>query len=111
MNSEMTIELTEAKVIHPLRTTFLTPSRRWRSTVLIFIAVLSSHFVSHDRAVLDGDDAFAERIDDFLVMRSHDDGRAAKINLFQEVHDAPGGFGIEVARRLVRHDHGRVIDD
>ena len=44
-------------------------------------------------------------------MGGHDDGGSGRINPLKNIHDAPGGIRVQVARRLVSNHDGGVVDD
>jgi hypothetical protein len=45
------------------------------------------------------------------IVRGDDDGRAARIDLAEEVHDFEGQVGVEIAGRLVGQDELRLVDE
>src|SRR5579872_2876242 len=63
--------------------------------------VIAPFFVGHDAAVFQADDAPAHAIDDGLVVRGDDDGRALEIDPEQQLHDLGGIRRIEIAARFV----------
>ena len=65
--------------------------------------------VAHNLAVMQLDDAFAHRVDDFLVMRGHHDGRAGAVDCIKDFHDAERCRRIQVAGRLVGKQDLRMV--
>ena len=45
-----------------------------------------------------------------MRMRDHKDRRSAVIDLVEQIHDLIGHLRIHIARRLVRDNHGRIVD-
>src|SRR5258708_2232869 len=68
-------------------------------------------FVADDGAVVEVDDAPAERVDDLGVVRRHDERRAELLHAREELDDLPARDRVEVARRLVGDEHPRTVDE
>ena len=66
-------------------------------------------FVTHNLAIMQLDDAFAHRIDDFLIMSGHDDSRTRAINRVKHLHNAERCRRIQIACRLISKQDLRVI--
>ena len=66
--------------------------------------------IAHDDALPHRDDALVHGIDDFPVVRDHDDRRALLIHPLEQLHDLPGIPRIEVSGRLIRQQNVRMID-
>ncbi|SRR5690606_4473544 len=79
----------DATDIHPLRITFLNPSRKCRFIVLKFIAIYPLFFISYYHAVFDCNDSFFHSIYDLFAVGRHDDGCTAHIYFLQYAHDRP----------------------
>src|SRR5438309_9556957 len=73
--------------------------------------VPSCIFVSDDLAALDGHRPPPHHVDDLPVVGCHQNGRAARVDLQQQLNDLPGGRWIEVASRLVRQENPRVVHE
>ena len=65
--------------------------------------------VALDFPVAEADNSPCKAGDVFLV-GDDDDGVAAPPDFLEDVHDLDGGFGIQVAGRLVGQDDGWVVD-
>src|SRR5919197_317259 len=67
--------------------------------------------VADDLAVLQLDDALAHGVDDALVVRGHQHGRAGAVDALQQLHDVLGGAGVEVPGGLVAEHQQRAVDE
>ena len=57
------------------------------------------------------DRPLADRANQLAVVRRHEDGGPFRVDLAEQVHDLEGEIGIEIARRLVREDERRLVDE
>jgi hypothetical protein len=64
-----------------------------------------------DLALLHGNDAPADMLDNAGIMRREQDGRAEIVDFFQNLHHLVRIGRIEVSRRLIGNDEIRLIDD
>ena len=77
----------------------------------VLTVVGAAYLVADDPALLEGDDALAERRDDLGVVGRHQDGDAELVDPQQELEDLPADERVEVAGRLVGDDQARVVDE
>src|SRR6266508_1707790 len=47
---------------------------------------------------------------DVLLVRDHDDSDAVLVELLKNRHDLDAGAAVEIARRFIRQQHLRIID-
>src|SRR5258708_39821572 len=67
--------------------------------------------VADDGAMVEVDDAPAERVDDLGVVCRHDERRAELLHPREELDDLPARDRVEVARWLVGDEHARPVDE
>src|SRR3954469_20509656 len=72
---------------------------------LLFLA-----FVSANHAVADGDHAVCV-LSDVVLVGHHDDGVSLSVQAVHQGHDLVAGLGVEVSRRLVSQNDGRIVDE
>ena len=65
--------------------------------------------VTHDFAGMQFDHTLAHGVDDFLVMRCHDDGGASAVDGVQHFHNAQRCGRIEISSRLVGQQNLRMV--
>ena len=65
--------------------------------------------VTHDFAGMQFDHALAHGVDDFLIMRGHDDGSAGAVDGIQHFHNAQRCGRIKVSGRLVGQQDLRMV--
>src|SRR2546421_1494677 len=82
-------------------------SMRFQSRCMVPSCIL----VSDDLAAFDRHHPASHDVDDLPVVRRHQYGGAAGIDLQQQLNDLPGSGRIEVSRRLVREKNPRVVDE
>src|ERR1019366_9946210 len=65
--------------------------------------------IEHDRAVVQLDRPALRAADQLELVRRHDHRRAARVDVARELEDTARGALVEVARRLVRDQHDRIV--
>src|SRR5690606_8345531 len=104
---QMATVVTEARLMRPCRTMPSRASRQMWPQVLSRITVDSPLLVTDDPPVPQGDHPLPHGVDDGFGMGGHQNGGAPVVDVFQKLHDAPGRFGVQVARGLVAQEQGR----
>src|SRR5215472_8738247 len=94
-----------------LRVKFWATSAQKKRTLPQSNVVASLLFVVRDASVDETHDAPAHAIDDRLVVRRDDDGRALRVDAREERHDLARGLGIEISGRLVAQEDERIVDE
>ena len=61
-------------------------------------------------AAVYSDNALGEGVDQFLFVSYHEDRGAHLVYLLKQEHKLKAAHGVEVAGRLVRDYHGRIVD-
>ena len=64
---------------------------------MILIAVIALHSVAHHDALIDGNDALGERVDQLLFVRDHENRRAQLVDLLQQQHQIEAAHRVEIA--------------
>src|SRR2546430_1084795 len=82
-------------------------SMRFQSRCMVPSCIL----VSDDLAAFDRHHPASHDVYDLPVVRRHQYGGAAGIDLQQQLNDLPGSGRIEVSRRLARQKNPRLVDD
>src|SRR5882672_1521600 len=65
----------------------------------------------HHAAVIERQRSSADAANELPIVRGDEDGRAARVDLAEQIHDLEREIGIEVAGRLVRQDDDRIVDE
>src|SRR5690606_29678915 len=73
--------------------------------------ILPFGVITYNLPFIHGDDTTTERVDDSLVVRCHQDGRAEIVDLLEDLHHFICGDRVEVASRLVSNDQVWLIHD
>ena len=66
--------------------------------------------IGHNLAAVNLNDALVEVLDKGVLVRDHQHGGAALVDGAEQIYDLVGKCRVDVAGRLVRDDHGGVID-
>src|SRR5665647_3564959 len=82
----------------------------WMLDVSKFLSPFGNFFIARDQSVADADDALRVQ-GHFLLVRDDDDGVAPVGKALEQRHDFRAGLGIEISRRLVREQDGRLVDE
>ena len=77
----------------------------------VLAVVGATDLVADDPALLEGDDALAQRGHDLGVVGRHQHRDAELVDPQQELQDLPADERVEVAGRLVGDDQARVVDE
>ena len=77
----------------------------------VLAVVGATDLVADDAALLERDDALAERGHDLGVVGGHHDRHAELVDPQQELEDLPADQRVEVAGRFVGDDQARVVDE
>src|SRR5690348_8345596 len=94
-----------------LRVKFWATSAQKKRTLPQSNVVASLLFVVRDAPVDEAHDSAAHAVDERLVVRRDDDGRALRVDARQERHDLARRLRIEVAGRLVAQEDERIVDE
>src|SRR4029077_8950107 len=117
-----TIETTAMRKVTPIRTPIrekkllsfcarmVRRARRMasKSGIRVSCSLVPRAAVTFDPAVAQGDDPGRAGRDVRLV-RHHDDGLAARVQLAEDPHDLLAGHAVEIARGLVRQENGWAV--
>src|SRR6478752_2811444 len=87
------------------------PRKTNDTAVMSTNAVDTPSLVADHLAEVQFDDPSPHGVDDVVVMRRHQHGRAGAVDAFEQAHDALAGVGVEVAGRLVGQQHQRPVDE
>src|SRR5918995_683951 len=104
------VVVTAVMLMSTLRRMFFSASAR-KKPRLALIGVRPLHLVADDASVFQGDDPLAHHVDHLPVVGGDHDGGADAVDPVQELHDADAGVRVEVARRLVGDEDGRLRDE
>src|SRR5919202_4298159 len=81
------------------------------STPSAGVAVDAAVLVPHEAPVLHLDHPLAHLVDDLVVVRGHDDGRARAVDPVEQAHDPDAGGGVQVPGGLVGEQDRRAVDE
>ena len=73
------------------------------------IGALLNQLIVPDQPIAHDDIALGIR-GNVLLVRDHDDGDSARVELLEDRHDFDAGSAVEIARRFIRQQHLGVID-
>src|SRR5215210_7163882 len=104
---QMNVVVMAVMLMRRFRRRFLTASAT-KNPKLNFIGVSPLHLVADDTPLFEGDDPLAHHVDHLPVVGSDQNGGAYAVDPVQQLHDADAGVGIEVARRFVGDEYGRL---
>src|SRR5215213_3440377 len=107
---QMNVVVTAVMLMRRFRRMFLRASPR-KNPKLNLIGVRPPHLVANDTPVLQGDDPLAHRVNHLPVVGRDNDGGAYAVDPVQQLHDADARVRVEVARRLVCDEYGRLRDE
>src|SRR5450756_1753185 len=75
------------------------------------LVVAAAALVAHEASGLELQDAPAHAVDHVAVVGGDQHGGAGAVDADQELHDAHGRLGVDVARGLVGEEQRRVVDE
>src|ERR671912_442062 len=104
---QMNVVVTAVMLMSTFKRRFLRASAR-KNPRLNLIGVSPLHPVADDAPLLQGDNSLAHHVDHLPVVGRDHNGGAYAVDPVQELHDADAGRGVEVARRLVGDEYGRL---
>src|SRR5688572_7245220 len=104
---QMNVVVMAVMLMSRFRRTFLRASAR-KNIQLNLIGVRPLYLVAYDVPRLQGDHPLAHYVHHLPVVGRHQDGGAYAVDPVQELHDTNAGCGVEVARRLVGDEDGRL---
>src|SRR5215212_11240378 len=104
---QMNVVVTAVMLMSRFRRRFLRASAR-KNARLNLIGVRPLHLVADDTPRLQGDYPLSHYVHHLPVVGRDQDGCAYAVDPVQELHDTDTGCGVEVARRLVGDEDGRL---
>src|SRR5919112_6327707 len=104
---QMNVVVIAVMLMSRFRRRFFRASAR-KNPRLNLIGIRPLYFVADDGSRLQGDYPFAHYVHHLPVVGRHQDGCACAVDPVQELHDTDTGCGVEVARRFVGNEDGRL---
>src|SRR5829696_4694258 len=104
---QMNVVVTAVMLMSRFRRRFLRASAR-KNPRLTLIGVRPFYLVADDTPRLQGDYPLAHYVHHLPVVGRDQDGGAYAVDPVQELHDTDTGCGVEVARRLIGDEDGRL---
>src|SRR5215207_8348680 len=104
---QMNVVVTAVMLMSIFRRRFLRASAR-KNPALNLIGVRPLYLVADDTPLLESNYPLAHHVLHLSVVGRDQDSGAYAVDPVQELHDTDAGFGIEVARRLIGNEYGRL---